>query len=269
MSKIPQTTRNQIRGIYNCDQGQAIFIDTPGLVRGKDQLDQFMKQCSFNATEEVDCVIHLVDANRSFGEEEEMITDRLVELSVPLVLGLNKVDLKGKNIPEHVSSYQERLGDKFNDLDKFIMLPLSGEKEMNMDKLIDIIFERLPAGEALYPEDIVSDTPQRVVIADIIREKYLGSLRQELPYSLAVDIEKIERRKNKLTYISARIFVQHESQKEIAIGKKGQVLKRVGSLARKELEELLERRVFLDLHVAVQKKWRDSFSILKDLGYVS
>ena len=268
VSEIPQTTRNRIRGVYTEERGQIVFIDTPGLVRGRDHMDQCMKQVSFSTVEEVDCVIHLVDANKSFGEEEEMIVGRLSEMKRPLILGLNKIDLKGKCAHEYIDAYQEKLGEAFNNDKKFIILPLSGQAELNLDKLIDLVFERLPKGELLYPENTVCDVPQKMVVADIIREKLLGIMRDEIPYSLAVEVEQMARKRNKLTYISAKILIEHESQKEIVIGKKGKNLKDVGVLARKDLEELLERRVFIDLYVKVSKKWREKTTILKDLGYV-
>ncbi|MDP8267000.1 MAG: GTPase Era [Candidatus Aceula meridiana] len=268
VSSIPQTTRNRIRGVYTDERGQIIFIDTPGLVRGKDHMDQCMKQVSFSTVEEVDCVIHLVDANKTFGEEEQMILERLSEIKCPLILGLNKIDLKGKCAHEYINAYQEKLGEKFNNDKRFVILPLSGETENNLDKLIDLVFERLPEGELLYPADTVCDVPQKMAVSDIIREKLLSIVRDEIPYSLAVEVEEMARRRNKLTYISARILVESESQKEIVIGKKGKNLKDVGTLARKELEELLERRVFVDLYVKVSKKWREKTSILQDLGYV-
>ncbi len=267
VSKIPQTTRNRIRGIANSDEGQIIFIDTPGLVRGKDRLDQRMKQISFSTVEEVDCVIHLVDANKQVQEEENMIMDQLAQIRCPLILGLNKIDAKGKCSSEYISAYEERLGPVFNDQQKFIILPLSAKTGVNIEKLIDILFDFLPEGESLYPENVVSDTPQKIVIADIIREKFLEFLRDEIPYAIAVMVEQMIPKKNKLLYLEVKILVSHESQKEIVIGKKGANLKKVGILAREELERLLHRRVFLELNVKVQKKWRDNLSILKDLGY--
>ncbi len=267
VSKIPQTTRNQIRGIYNDERGQIVFIDTPGLVRGRDKLDQFMKQASFGTVGDVDCVIHLVDANRSVKEDEQMIIERLCDLKEPLILGLNKADLKIKKVSEYVEVYQEKLRDKFNDQEKFVMLPLSGETDFNIDKLTEVLFKFLPESPALYPDNIVSDVPQRIAISDIIREKLLLILRDEIPYSVAVEIIMIERRKNKLTYIEAVILVLETTHKEIVIGKKGKNLKQVGTLARKELEGLLGRRVFIDLNVKIRKKWRDNISLLRDLGY--
>ncbi len=269
VSKVPQTTRNQIRGIYNGEKGQIIFIDTPGLVRGKDKLDQFMKQASFNTIDEVDCVIHVVDSNRPVGKDEEMIIERLCAMKASLILGLNKIDLKGRCLSDYISVYQEKLKERFNDTKKFIMLPISGQNEFNIDKLIEITFERLAQGPALYPVDMISDVPQKMAISDVIREKLLGIMRDEVPYSLAVDIEQMERRKNKLTYIAANILVSEQSHKEIVIGKGGRNLKTVGTLAREELQLLLERRVFLDLNVKVRKRWRDDIVALRDLGYAA
>jgi len=267
VSNIPQTTRNQIRGIYHEPRGQVVFIDTPGLVRGKDKLDEMMKQASFGTIDEVDCVIHLVDANKTLGEEEQMIIEKVTHLKAPLILGLNKIDLKGTCVPEYLSYYQEKLGETFQDPKKFVLLPLSATRETNVPKLIDLIFERLPQGEPLYPQDVVSDVPEKIMIADIIREKLLGLMRQEVPYALAVNVDQILRKRNKLTYIFASIFVEHESQKEIVIGKKGHILKEVGVAARADIESLIDRRVFLEMHVKVEKKWRDNLSLLQDLGY--
>ena len=267
VSRIPQTTRNQIRGIYHSDRGQIVFIDTPGLVRGKDKLDEMMKQFSFGTIDNVDCIIHLVDANKVLGEEERMIIDQVTSANKPLILGLNKIDLKGKCIEEYITFYKEKLGEDFQDPKKFILIPLSGKNDTNVKTLIDLIFERIPQGPGLYPADIISDTPEKVVIADIVREKFLGLMREEIPYSLAVQVQEIKRKRNKVIYIAVEVFVEHSSQKEIVIGKKGDILKQVGSSARAELEPLLDRRVFLDIHVKVEKKWRDNFMLLKDLGY--
>ncbi|MCX5680966.1 MAG: GTPase Era, partial [Candidatus Omnitrophica bacterium] len=243
------------------------FIDTPGLVRGKDKLDEMMKQSSFGTIDNVDCIIHLVDANKMLGAEEQMIIDQVIHVKAPLILGLNKVDLKGKCIPEYLSFYEEKLGEAFRDPKRFTILPLSGKKEINIKKLIELIFERLPQGPALYPADVVSDTPEKVMIAEVVREKFLALMRDEIPYSLAVQVQEIRRKRNKVIYIFVEVFVEHSSQKEIVIGKKGDILKQVGTSARPELEALLDRRVFLDIHVKVEKKWRDNIMLLKDLGY--
>lgn len=267
VSSVPQTTRNRIRGIYNDKNGQIIFVDTPGLHLPQDRLGTRMNSAAEGAMHEADCIIYLVDANKPVGPEEEMIVNRLKNIKVPVILGLNKIDLNGKRADEYISLWEKIKGKPISEMKSFILLPLSGKNCFNIDKLIGIIFEFLPLGPALYPTDIVSDMPQRMAIADIIREKLFEMMRDELPHSLAVNVEEIALKQKETTYIRAEILVERDSQKEIVIGKEGQVLKKVGTLARIELEELLESKVFLDLHVKWQKKWRDDDTVLQDLGY--
>ncbi len=267
VSKVPQTTRNQIRGIYTDERGQIIFVDTPGVHKGRDQLDRFMNQSSYGITSEADVIIHLVDANDRVGLEEEELVERLHSLKVPIILGLNKVDLKGKTIPEYITLWEKVTGKPIQENPLVTILPLSGKDGTNIAKLIDIVFELLPHGKALYPEDTICDIPQKMVIADIIREKLYGLLKDELPHSIAVVIDVVEPRKGKLLYVQAVIMVERDSQKSIVIGKGGSLLKKVGSLARAELEELLESKVFLELFVKSHKDWRDSPSLLQEMGY--
>lgn len=267
VSAVPQTTRNKIRGIYNDTRGQIVFIDTPGIHLPHDRLGQWMNATSQGTIPDADCLIYLVDANKSVGEEETMIVRRLKDIHAPIILGLNKIDLKGKHADEYISLWEKIKGRPIHEMNSFVLLPLSGKTRYNIDKLLEIIFGYLPQGPALYPPDIVCDVPQRLALADIIREKLLEDMREELPHSIAVNIEEIVPRKNKVTYIRAEILVERESQKEIVIGKGGQVLKKIGSLARQELEGLLETKVFLDIHVKCQKNWREDDSVLRDLGY--
>lgn len=269
VSKVPQTTRNQIRGIYTDERGQIIFVDTPGVHKGGDQLDRFMNQSAFGITSEADVIIHLVDANDRVGLEEEELVARLHSLKVPVILGLNKVDLKGKTIAEYISLWEKVTGKPIQENPLITILPLSGKDGTNISKLIDIVFELLPDGQALYPQDTVCDIPQKMVIADIIREKLYMLVKDELPHSIAVVIDVVEPRKGKLLYIQAVIMVERDSQKSIVIGKNGALLKKVGSLARVELEELLESKVFLELFVKSHKDWRDSTSLLQEMGYQS
>ncbi len=282
VSSVPQTTRQQIRGIYNDKRGQIIFIDTPGVHVGQDKLDKIMNLSSFHSAQEADCIVHLVDTRKSAGPEEKMVVDRLSKLNIPIILGLNKIDaeslstagsksrganLKGKYISDYINLWQEAKGRPVTEIENFILLPLSGKTGFNIDKLLELIFERLPTGEALYPQDIISDTPQKMVIADIIREKLLYLMREEVPHSLGVIINELALRKNKLLYVYATIFVERESQKEIVIGKKGEILKKIGTQARRELEGLLEQKVFLELHVKAEKKWRENNALLEEMGY--
>ena len=267
VSKVPQTTRNQVRGIYHDERGQIVFIDTPGLVAGKDRLDQLLKQSALGTIGETDCIIHLIDAQEPPGFEEEQLVHRLRDVQVPIILGLNKVDLGGKFIPQYIAFWEKMAGKPITELKSFTMISLSGKRGTHIDKLLDVLFEQLPEGPALYPEDMIIDVPQKMVIADIIREKLLGVLRQEVPHSVAVFIEDMQSQRKNLLHIRAVVLVDRDSQKGIVIGKDGAVLKKIGTLAREELEGLLENKVFLELHVKVQKNWRDNNSILQDLGY--
>lgn len=266
VSKVPQTTRHEIRGIYNDERGQIVFIDTPGLYLGKDKLDQMLMKTAFSTTQEADCVIHLVDTSEPTGKEEEAVVKKLLSVSSPIVLGLNKIDLKGEFLPEYISLWETLKGKSVQEMKRFVLLPLSAKTHKNIAQLLEILFNFLPKGPALYPTDVICDIPQKMAISDIIREKFLNVMREEIPHSLAVVVEVLEPKKNKVVYISALVFVERESQKEIVIGKNGDVLKKVGTLARHELEELLEGKVYLDLHVKLQKKWRDDVSFLHEMG---
>jgi GTP-binding protein Era len=267
VSNVPQTTRTQIRGIYNDERGQIVFIDTPGLRLGKDKMDQFLIKASFGTLRDVDCVIHLTDVTEPTGEEEEEVVSRLRTLNVPVILGLNKVDLKPKYVHEYIGLWEKSKGVPVTEMKNFTILPLSGKDGTNIDKLLDILFSYLPTGPALYPQDTIADIPQKITISDIIREKLFHVMREEIPHSLAVVVEDILPRRRKVLHISAVILVERESQKEIVIGKKGNILKKVGTLAREELEDILERKIFLDLFVKTQKKWRNDVSLLQEMGY--
>ena len=267
VTKVPQTTRNQIRGVYTEERGQIIFIDTPGLHMARDALGKFMNNTSLGSAQEADCIIHLVDANRRVGSEEHMVVERLKEVSAPVIMGLNKVDCKGSCVDEYVKLWQAVKGEALHDTESFLMLPISATTGYNIDVLIDEVFKRLPQGPALYPADTISDTPKKIAVADIIREKLINCVRQEVPHSIAVVVEQMLPRKRKVLYIDAVVLVEKESHKEIVIGKKGAVLKKVGMLARTELEELLERKVFLELRVKYKKHWRGNAAILAELGY--
>lgn len=267
VSKVPQTTRNQIRGIYSDERGQIIFIDTPGFHKGRDKLDQFMNQNSSGAMSEVDCVIYLVDTTRSIGEEEENIAHQLKNVKVPLILGLNKVDVKSADIPSYIAHWEEVNQKSVTEMEKFALIALSAKKGNNVDKLIDVVFDFLPEGDPLYPTDTLTDMPQKLAISDIIREKLFNLMREEVPHSIGVVIEAMRPVKGKTMLINALIYVERNHQKEIVIGKQGEILKKVGIQARKELQELLEQKVFLEFHVKVKERWRDDVGLLQELGY--
>jgi len=267
VSKVPQTTRHRIRGIYSDERGQIVFIDTPGLVSGKDRLDYLLRKVCLGATQDVDCIIHLVDTQETVGKEEVELVKRLNGVKVPIILGLNKIDLKGEYIPEYIALWEQVKNKPINHIDSLTMVALSGKDCINVDKLLDVLFEKLPEGEPFYPTDTISDIPQKILIADIIREKLLYVLREEVPHSIAVVIESIKPRRKKTLHIQAVILVERESQKEIVIGKKGHTLKTIGTQARQELEELVGSKIFLETYVKTQKKWRDDLQLLQELGY--
>jgi len=267
VSRVPQTTRHQVRGIYNDERGQIVFIDTPGLHRGTDKLDKLMNQSASGSIADVDCIIYLVDTSRLTGEEEENIAAKLKNVKVPIILGLNKIDLKRRNVENYIALWERAKGMPVSEMKNVILLPLSGAKGKNITELIDILFDHMPEGPLLYPTDIVCDFPQRSVIADIIREKLFKILKKEIPHSLGVVVEEMKPMRKRTMNIKALIFVERDTQKEIVIGKKGQVLKKAGTLARKELEELLETRIFLECHVKTRKRWRDDSLLLQEFGY--
>lgn len=267
VSRVPQTTRNQIRGIYNDERGQIVFIDTPGLHLGTDKLDKFMNQTASGTIDEVDCVIYLVDTSRLTGQEEENIARRLKNIKAPIIFGMNKIDLKRRNVDEYIALWERVQGKSIHDMKNITILPLAGLKGTNIEQLIDILFDHMPEGPLLYPEDIVCDVPQKIVVADIVREKLFRVLKKEIPHSLGVIVESMRPVRKKTMNIKVLIFVERDTQKEIVIGKNGEVLKKAGTLARKELEELLETKVFLECFVKTQKRWRDNTMLLQEFGY--
>ena len=267
VSDVPQTTRNQVRGIYTDERGQIVFIDTPGLHKTRDRLDQFMSRAAYSTTGEVDGLIHLVDVGDMVGPEEEQLVERLATLRVPMVLGLNKVDVTDRYIPQYIELWERVKGQPVQEMTNFWLLPLCGQTGMNVEKLLEIVFSFLPPGPALYPLDTVCDVPQKMAIADIVREKLFAIMRNEVPHALAVVIEAMHRKPNNVLHIQALILVEKDSQKTIVIGKGGQVLKEIGSLARKELEELLEKKIFLEVFVKTRRNWRDDNDLLIEMGY--
>ncbi len=267
VSAVPQTTRHQIRGIYNDERGQIVFIDTPGLRVGRDKLDKFMNKSSVGTLDDADCIIYLVDTSRRVGTEEGYACGQLAGVKAPVILGFNKIDLKGKYLADYIALWEKAKGKTVQEMKGMTLLALSGKNGTNVTKLIDIIFDCLPEGPALYPPEVICDMPQKLALADIIREKLFELMKEEVPHALSVVVECLEPRRNKVTHIKALILVERETQKEIVIGRGGHVLKTAGTLARKELEGLLETKVFLELYVKVQQQWRNDDTLLYDLGY--
>ncbi|MGE5454311.1 MAG: GTPase Era [Methylocystaceae bacterium] len=261
VSDKPQTTRNRINGIYSCEQGQAIFIDTPGLHKPKHKLGEYMVRTAERALNEVDLVLFVVDVAGAFNGGDTHIIELLKESTTPVVLVANKIDLlKDENLEQHLQPYVSAL--RFAGVQ-----PISASLGTNIDALIELIFSYLPPGPYYYPPEDITDVPERFVVSEIIREKVLMHTREEVPHSVAVEIEEFKEKPDGMTYIRASIYTERESQKGILIGAGGSMLKRIGQEARQQIEYLLDNSVYLDLWIKVRKDWRDSEQQLRRLGY--
>jgi len=261
-SDKPQTTRNRIQGIHNVPDGQIVFIDTPGVHRAKSRLNRSLVDTALDAIQGVDTVIYLVDATASTSMESEMMAEILAGVSVPVILVINKVDLVEKE-----SLF--RLMETYSSLHDFCdILPLSARTGDGVERLVELVCRRLPLGPAYFPDDILTDLPERFVVAEMVREKVFRLTRDEVPYSVAVLVESFkERPESGVIAISATIIVERDSQKGIIIGRRGEMLKRIGIAARHEIERFLAGKVFLELFVKVSKDWSDNPQKLKEFGY--
>jgi GTP-binding protein Era len=269
VSPVPQTTRNQIRAILNEERGQIVFFDTPGMHATEHALDRAMISAINDSLAGADVVLHLVDATEHLGQEEAMVIERLKEVSTPIILGLNKIDRGTKYIDDYLMAWEKKLGKKLSEAtDRVMPVPISALTGTNMDRLLDELFLRLPAGHPLYPDNILTDFPRQLTIQDIIREKLLLYLKEELPFSVAVYAEEIIERNKELTYVKATILVERDSQKGIVIGHAGEILKSVGEASRKELENIYGKKFYLDLWVKVDQRWKEDTEMLRRMGYI-
>ncbi len=269
VSPVPQTTRNQIRAILNDKRGQIVFLDTPGMHQTKHALDRTMIAAINESLSGVDVVLHLVDATERVGEEEAMVIERLSSIRVPIILGLNKVDCGPRHLEDYLEAWERKLGVKLSAAtDRVMPVPISALTGTNVDRLLDELFARLPEGEPLYPEDVLTDFPRQLTIQDVIREKLFLVLKEEVPFSVAVYAEEIVERSEKLTYIRAVIFVERDSQKAIVIGKNGALLKKIGEEARRDLQDIYDKKIYLDLWVKVKEDWKEDTFLLREMGYL-
>ena len=259
-SDKPQTTRSRIQCILTLDDAQVIFLDTPGIHKPKFKLGEYMLKAAEGTLKEVDVILFVIDANEKFGGGEKYILERLKSTERPVILVVNKIDLldREKLLPI-LAEYSARRSFA-------AIVPISAADGTNVDDLLDEIKKFLPIGPKYYPDDMVTDQPERLIIAEIVREKLLHLTEDEVPHSIAVDIEEMTKRPNGDQYIRAYIYVERESQKGILIGKKGGMLKTVGSQARPEIEMLLGSKVFLELWVKVKKDWRNSAGAIQNFG---
>lgn len=261
MSNVAQTTRNKIQGIYTSPEAQIVFIDTPGIHKPATKLGDFMEKSAMSALDEVDAVLFVVSATEKRGPGDDFIIERLKKVNQPIFLVVNKIDqINPNDLPEIVDQYKDTL--PFKDV-----VPISALQGNNVNNLINDIIKILPNGPQYYPADQVSDHPERFVIAEMIREKVFLLTRQEVPHSVAVDVTSIKREDENHLHISANIIVERPGQKGIIIGKGGKMLKKIGTMARQDIERLLGDKVFLQLWVKVVPDWRDKSAMLKDYGY--
>ncbi|KXG11320.1 GTPase Era [Anoxybacillus sp. P3H1B] len=262
MSDKPQTTRNKIQGVYTTESTQIIFIDTPGIHKPKHKLGDFMMKVAQNALKEVDLILFMVNAEEGFGRGDAFIIERLKEVKTPVFLVVNKIDqVHPDELLPLIEHYQSQY--PFAEI-----VPISALQGNNVETLIEQIKKYLPEGPQYYPADQITDHPERFIIAELIREKALHLTREEVPHSIAVVIDSIERPEDHHTiYVSAMIIVERDSQKGIIIGKQGRMLKEIGQRARQDIEALLGSKVFLELWVKVQKDWRNKLSQLRDFGF--
>jgi GTPase len=262
MSDKPQTTRNKVQGVLTLPDAQLIFIDTPGIHKPKHKLGDFMMKVAQNTLKEVDLVLFMVNAEEGFGRGEEFIIEKFQSVKTPIFLVINKIDqIHPDDLLPIIESYQEKFPFKE-------VVPISALEGNNVGRLLDQIKTYMPEGPQFYPADQVTDHPERFIISELIREKALHLTREEIPHSLAVVIDKIERQENKdVIHVMATVIVERDSQKGIIIGKKGSMLKEIGQRARVDIENLLGSKVFLELWVKVQKDWRNKMSQLRDFGF--
>lgn len=259
-SNKPQTTRNRIQTVYTCEQGQIVFLDTPGIHKSKNKLGDYMVNVAQKTLSEVDVVLWLVEPSTYIGAGEQHILEQLKKGNTPVILVINKIDtVKKEDLLAVIDTYRK-------EMDFAEIIPVSALKDKNTEDLIQTIFKYLPYGPAFYDEDTITDQPERQIVAEMIREKALRCLDDEVPHGIAVCIDSMKYTKS-IVIIDATIICERDSHKGIIIGKQGAMLKKIGIQARRDIENLLEMPVNLKLWVKVKKDWRDSDFLIKNFGY--
>ncbi|MFC2948385.1 GTPase Era [Virgibacillus sediminis] len=263
MSDKPQTTRNKIQGVLTEKDAQMVFIDTPGIHKPKHRLGDFMVKVAEDTLNEVDAILFMINAQEGYGRGDQYIIDRLQQVNRPVFLIINKIDLiHPDDLFTMIAEYKERYDFKE-------IIPISALEGNNVERLLDVLKGYLPEGPQYYPEDQVTDHPERFVISELIREKVLHLTKEEIPHSIAVVIENIEERESEKILIQATVVTERKSQKGILIGKQGSMLKRIGQNARRDIEALLGSKVYLELWVKVKKDWRNRENQLHEYGFRS
>lgn len=261
MSDKAQTTRNTIQGVLTEEDAQFVFIDTPGIHKPKHKLGDFMVQLAENTLNEVDAILFMINAVEGYGAGDQYIMDRLENVKKPVHLIINKID---QIHPDQLLLLIDQYKDKFPFTE---IIPISALEGNNVNHLLKVLKEQLPEGPQFYPEDQVTDHPERFIMSELIREKVLQLTREEVPHSVAVVLDEIEKKPEEKVHVQASIIIERKSQKGIIIGKQGSMLKKIGSQARRDIERLLGNKVYLELWVKVQKDWRNSDRYLQEFGF--
>lgn len=261
MSDKAQTTRNKIQGVYTKDNAQIIFLDTPGIHKPKHELGEFMVKSAYSALKEVDAVLFMVNVSEKRGPGDDFIIEKLKGIKTPIFLVLNKIDLVTLEVLlERVESYKDAL-------DFAGVFPISVLQGNNVNELMEALIEALPEGPQYYPADQITDHPEYFVVSELIREKILQLTQEEIPHSVAVTVDKMQKDEFDKVHVYANIIVERKSQKGIIIGKGGRLLKEIGTRARRDIQQLLGNKVYLELWVKVEKDWRKRKSNLQEYGY--
>ena len=262
ISPKPQTTRRRIRCVVNRDNYQMIFVDAPGIHKPRDRLGERLNAAALGFLEEMDVILFMIEASGMIGKGDRFISEKLKSVNRSKILVINKIDLVDEDDIERKISKAKKLG-IFEEI-----IPISAKYNKNLDQLLETLSHFLPYGQPYFPEDMLTDQHPKIWVSEIIREKALENLREEVPHSIAVEVEKMEKRKDKdIIDVEAIIYVERNSQKGIVIGKNGSMLKRIGSSARKEIELFLGKKIFMRLWVKVKKDWRKDESSIKKFGY--
>ena len=259
-SNKPQTTRNRIQTVLTTEEGQIIFVDTPGIHKAKNKLGEYMVNVAERTLNEVDAVLWLVEPTTFIGAGEKHIADQLKKVTTPVILVINKVDsVKKEEVLASIAAYQDIY-------DFAAIVPVSARSGENTKELLKVVYQYLPYGPQFYDENTITDQPERQIVAELIREKALHCLNEEIPHGIAVVIDSMKK-KGKVMHIDATIICERDSHKGIIIGKQGSMLKKIGSTARYEIEKMLDMQANLKLWVKVKKDWRDSDFLVKNFGY--
>jgi len=261
MSDKAQTTRNKIQGVYTKDDAQIVFLDTPGIHKPKHELGEFMVKSAYSALKEVDAVLFMVNVSEKRGPGDDFIIEKLKGIKTPIFLVLNKIDLVTPEVLlERVESYKDAL-------DFAGVFPISVLQGNNVNELMEGLINALPEGPQYYPADQITDHPEYFVVSELIREKILQLTQEEIPHSVAVTVDKMQKDEFEKVHVYANIIVERKSQKGIIIGKGGRLLKEIGTRARRDIQQLLGNKVYLELWVKVEKDWRKRKSNLQEYGY--